>query len=56
MKRGIRQGCGMSSLIFVIVVEILATIIRKNKDINGIVIGGQEHKFVQFADDYYYSE
>ena len=51
MKRGIRQGCSLSSLIFIIAVEILATLIRNDPDIKGIKAGQYEHKIVQFADD-----
>ena len=53
--RGIRQGCPLSSLIFVIAVEILACQIRQNKDIKGfqIKIDTMNHsiKISQMADD-----
>ena len=51
MHRGIRQGCCLSSLIFILVVEILALMIRQSSLINGIVIGNEEHKIIQYADD-----
>ena len=51
MRRGLRQGCSMSALIFIIAVEILAYMIKKNKNIRGIRVGGNEHKLVQYADD-----
>ena len=51
MNRGIRQGCAMSSLIFILVVEILATAIRKDDNIMGILVGNVEHKIIQYADD-----
>ena len=35
LSRGIRQGCALSALLFVIAVEILACNIRNNKDIKG---------------------
>ena len=41
----------MSALIFILVVEILATIIRNDNRIHGILIGNKEHKVIQFADD-----
>ena len=51
MKRGIRQGCSMSALLFVLVVEILATMIRTDQNIKGLTIGKTEHKICQYADD-----
>ena len=51
MNRGLRQGCALSSLIFIINVEILAIMLRQNKNINGIFINQTEHKLVQYADD-----
>ena len=36
---------------FIICVEIMASIIRENKDILGLQISQREHKFKQFADD-----
>ncbi len=51
MERGIRQGCAMSSLLFILVANILAIKIRLDKNIKGINIGNIEHKIVQYADD-----
>ena len=51
MKRGIRQGCPISSLLFVLVVEMLAEKIRQNANIKGIQIGTICHKIAQHADD-----
>ena len=51
MTRGIRQGCSMSALLFVLVVEVMAQMIRKNKNIEGIEIGKTEFKIAQYADD-----
>ena len=50
LKSGIRQGCPLSPL-FNIVLEILATAIRKEKEIKGIQIGKEEVKLSLFADD-----
>ena len=51
MNRGIRQGCSMSALIFILIVEILSTMIRNNGNIKGIMLGNSEHKVIQYADD-----
>ena len=45
-----RQGCPPSSLLFNIVLEVLATAIREEKEIKGIQIG-IEVKLSLFADD-----
>ena len=53
--RGIRQGCPLSALLFVISVEIMALRLRENKNINGIKvkIDDKAHiiKISQLADD-----
>ena len=49
--RGLQQGCPASSLIFCLVVEILAVKIRAMSGIKGIKISGQEMKISQYIDD-----
>ena len=39
LRSGTRQGCPLSLLLFNIVLEVLATAIRLNKEIQGIQIG-----------------
>ena len=51
LKSGSRQGCPLSSLLFNIVLEVLATEIREEKEIKGIQIGKEEVKLSLFADD-----
>ena len=51
LKSGTRQGCPLSPLLFNIVLEVLATAIRAEKEIKGIQIGKEEVKLSLFADD-----
>ena len=38
LKSGIRQGCLLSSYLFIIVLEVLARAIRQHKEVKGIQI------------------
>ena len=51
LKSETRQGCPLSPLLFNIVLEVLATAIRAEKEIKGIQIGKEEVKLSLFADD-----
>ena len=44
LKTGTRQGCPLSPLLFNIVLEVLATAVRAEKEIKGIQIGKEEVK------------
>ena len=46
-----KTGCPLLSLLFNIVLEVLATAIRQKKEIKGIQIGKEEVKLLLFADD-----
>ena len=50
LKSGTRQGCSLSPLLFNIVLEVLATAIREEKEIKGIQIG-KAVKLSLFPDD-----
>ena len=50
LKSGKRQGCPLSPLLFNIVLEVLATAIRAEKEVKGIQIGKEEVKLSMFAD------
>ena len=51
LRSGTRQGCPLSPLLFNMVLEVLATAIREQKEIKGIWIGKEEVKISLLADD-----
>ena len=51
LKAGTRQGCPLSPPLFNIVLEVLATAIRKTKEIQGIQKEREEVKLSLYADD-----
>ena len=51
LRSGTRQGCPFLQLLFSIVLEILATANREEKELKGIQIGKEEVKLSLFADD-----
>ena len=50
LKSRTRQGCSHSPLSFNIVLEVLATAIRQEKEIKVIQIGSREVKLLLYAD------
>ena len=50
-NRGIRQGCPISALLFLLVVEVLAEKIKNSPQISGINIRGTDFVISQLADD-----
>ena len=51
LRSGTTQGCPLSPLLFNIVLEVQATAITQEEEINGIQIGKEEVKLSLFADD-----
>ena len=51
LRWGTRQGCPLSPLLFNIVLEVLATATREEKEIKAIQNGKEEVKLSLFADD-----
>ena len=51
LKSGTRQGFPLSILLFNIVLEVLATAIRAEKEIKRLQIGKEEVNLLLFADD-----
>ena len=51
LRPGTRQGCLLSPVLFNIVLDVSATAIREEKEIEGIQTGKEEVKLSLFADD-----
>ena len=51
LRSGTRQGCPLSPLLFNIVLEVLARVIKEEKEIKGIQIRKEKVKVSLFADD-----
>ena len=50
-SRGIRQGCPVSGLLFILAVEVLALRIRSSISVKGLPTGNKHIKISQYADD-----
>ena len=51
LYRGVRQGCPLSGLLFVLAIEVIAQAIRENENICGLTINETELKLSMYADD-----
>ena len=51
LDQGVRQGDPLSPYLFVVAIEAFAIAIRKNPAFRGIMIGNEETKLLQYADD-----
>ena len=51
IEQGLRQGCPVSAVLFILCIEILALNIDQNNNIKGFVFGNTELKISHYADD-----
>ena len=51
VERGVRQGCPLSMILYIILAEVTIENIRQNKSIIGITVLQKEKKISAFADD-----
>ena len=51
IARGTKQGDPISPYLFILVIEVLASLVRQNRQIEGIWIGEKHKKLELFADD-----
>ena len=53
MEQGVRQGCPISPLLFILTIELLAIDLRRNEKIKGILVDKNGHatKIKMYADD-----
>ncbi len=53
LQRGLRQGCPLSAMLFIVCIELMAIQIRQSENVHGITLFGCENqiKISQYADD-----
>ena len=50
-SRGVRQGCPLSALLYVLIAEVFAANVCCDPTIKGVNVGKTEFKIIQYADD-----
>ena len=51
LRSGVRQGCPLSPLLYVLIIELLALQLRANPNIVGFTIGGEKLISLHYSDD-----
>ena len=51
IERGVRQGCPLSCLLFVLCIEILPQSVKQDSEVLGIQVKGKEIEIFQYTDD-----
>jgi hypothetical protein len=51
IQQGVREGCPLSSSLFIICIQLLTNRIAKDNDNRGFIINNKEMKQTLFADD-----
>uniref|UniRef100_A0A670IGH0 Reverse transcriptase domain-containing protein n=2 Tax=Podarcis muralis TaxID=64176 RepID=A0A670IGH0_PODMU len=51
IEKGTRQGCPISPLLFISVLEVLLNMIRDDQQVKGVQVGAKHYKLRAFADD-----
>ena len=51
LQRGVRQGCPLSGLLFIIGIELFARALKNDQSIKGVNVETKEIKITQYADD-----
>ena len=51
LSKGVRQGCPISALLFLFMVEVIAIILRHSEELTGIIVDQTEIHLCMFADD-----
>ena len=51
LQRGVRQGCPLSGILFVLGIELFARALKNKTSIKGIEVDNHEIKVAQYADD-----
>ena len=50
-SRGVRQGCPLSALLYVLIAEVFAANVRCDPAIKGVTVDKTDFKIIQYTDD-----